>query len=96
MTRTEAEGNGSGFQPIFSHMTIERAREIYLVAGGDRYHDEAQWPVIRAEMDALVAAPGIDEAAKIIEYWDCWYYRGEPASAFAARVRSLVADQLVR
>lgn len=70
-------------------MTVERAREIYLKAGGDRDHDAAQWLLIRDEMKAVVDAPRLDDAAKVIEYWDCWCYRGEPASAFAARVRKL-------
>ena len=69
-------------------MTLLEARQIYLAAGGDPYHEANQWGSIHREIEAVVAAPTLAAAADVIRWWDCWLLRREPAEAFARRVRS--------
>ena len=72
-------------------MNLEEARRIYLAAGGDPDHEPTQWAAVHHEMQAVAAAPTLAAAAEVIRWWDCWHFRGEPAEAFARRVRAVAA-----
>lgn len=68
-------------------MTLERAKQIYISAGGPDDYDDKNWEAIREEMAAVVAAESDEAAGKLIEWWGCWESRGELPEHFARRVR---------
>jgi hypothetical protein len=70
-------------------MTLERAKMLYIQAGGPDDYDDKNWEAIREEMAAVVAAESDQAAGSLIEWWGCWESRGERPEEFAGRVRKI-------
>lgn len=65
---------------------MDEARRLYNGAGGEwGYHFEDEHESIRAELERVLAAKDITEAAKVIEWWSGM----EAAIEFARDVRRL-------
>lgn len=69
-------------------MTIDRAKQLYIGAGGPSNHSPDEWASIHREIEAIVAAKSDRAAGRIITWWECWNGR-HTATAFARMVREL-------
>lgn len=72
-------------------MTLKDAKILYVYAGAEDSDDVMDWGDIRADMQAIIDAPGPRKAGQAIEYWGCWNDR-DTATAFAKKVRAKWAE----
>jgi hypothetical protein len=75
-------------------MTRERAKQIYISAGGNPDHSESEWNNVHKEMEGVVSEKSDRMAAKHIVWWACWD-RNYTATAFARRVRAAMGKEKV-
>lgn len=69
-------------------MTIDRAKQLYIGAGGPSNHSPDEWASIHREIEAIVAAKSDRAAGRVIDWWGCWDRR-HTATEFVRRVREL-------
>lgn len=51
-------------------MTLEQAKNLYRAAvGTEEYFD---WNDVHSELEQVVTARNIDDAAQVINWWNCW------------------------
>ena len=73
-------------------LTIERTKAIYRDAVDARASDHegpTWWAAVQAELQQVLAAPSVAEAAKIIDWWHHdWSAIGDTAREAAGRLRA--------
>lgn len=81
-------------------LTLDEAKAAYRAAidpGARDSEDAAWWTAVRDEVQAVVAAKDVREAASVICWWHHdWRMVGDTAKGAARRIRSAVSEQLKR